>query len=331
VTAWTADELMATVFPEPKWAVPGLLCEGMNLLAGAPKVGKSWMALGLGVAVASGGRALGTIHVDQGGCLYLALEDTGRRLQDRLGKVLQGAPAPAGLTLATDCETLNDGGIERIETWLRANGAARLVIVDVFTKIRGPVSEKTNAYAADYAAVGRLKDLADDYSVAFLLLHHTRKGAAEDFLDTVSGTQGLAGASDAVLVLARSRGAANAVLHVTGRDIEEAQHALGLDPVTLSWRLLDGPASDYEISAERRAIVAAVRDNEGIGPKAIAELSGVAYAVVKHLVRKMVDDDQLDTDGAGHYLPVHPVHPVHLSVVNGVNEVNEAGEGCPRP
>jgi hypothetical protein len=286
------------------------------------------MALGLSVAVASGGKALGTIDVDQGAALYLALEDTGRRLQDRLGKVLEGASAPSSLTLATDCATLNEGGVDRIETWLRANLAARLVVVDVFTKIRGPVSERTNAYAADYAAVTKLKDLADDYSVAFLLLHHTRKGAAEDFLDTVSGTQGLAGASDAVLVLARSRGAANAVLHVTGRDIEEAEHALAFDPAIGAWRMLTGPASDYEMSAERRAIVAAVRDNEGIGPKAIAELSGVAYSVVKHLVRKMVDDEQLDTDGAGHYIPVHSVHqdgtpsPVHLAAVNAVNEVN---------
>src|SRR4051812_16264722 len=72
-TAWTADQLMATEFPEPKWAVPGLLSEGVNLLAGPPKVGKSWMSLGLGLAVASGSRAFDSMPVDGGPVLYLAL------------------------------------------------------------------------------------------------------------------------------------------------------------------------------------------------------------------------------------------------------------------
>ena len=73
---------------------------------------------------------------------------------------------------------------------------------------------------------------------------------------------------------------------------------------------MDGPASDYQLSDERRAILTAVRDTEGLGPKAIAEVSGVKYGVVKHLVRKMLDDGTLDTDGDGHYF-VHSVHRVH--------------------
>ena len=114
---------------------------------------------------------------------------------------------------------------------------------------------------------------------------------------------GIAGAADSVLVLTRSRGRAQAVLKVTGRDIEEAEYPLDFDSHIGTWRLLDGPASDYEVSDERRAILAAVRDAEGLGPKAIAETSGVKHDVVKHLVRKMVDDGLLDTDGQGHYFP----------------------------
>ena len=80
-TAWTADELMATEFPAPKWAVPGIISEGVNLLAGPPKVGKSWLSLGLALSVAAGGQAMDSVPVESGPVLYLALEDTPRRLQ----------------------------------------------------------------------------------------------------------------------------------------------------------------------------------------------------------------------------------------------------------
>ena len=91
-SSWRADELLAETFPEPRWAVPGVLCEGLNLLAGAPKVGKSWFALDVAVAVALGGEALGRFSVEPGDVLYLALEDTPRRMADRLRKSLGLSP-----------------------------------------------------------------------------------------------------------------------------------------------------------------------------------------------------------------------------------------------
>ncbi|MEJ7703487.1 MAG: AAA family ATPase [Geodermatophilaceae bacterium] len=109
-TSWTAAELMACDFPEPRWAVPGIIAEGLTLLAGAPKVGKSWLALGLGIAVATGGKALGALDVTAGDVLYLALEDPPRRLQERLAKVLAHSPAPSRLTLSIACEPIPAGG-----------------------------------------------------------------------------------------------------------------------------------------------------------------------------------------------------------------------------
>jgi hypothetical protein len=101
---------MAADFPEPKWAVQGVICEGVNLIAGPPKVGKSWLSLGLGLSIAAGEPAFGSIATEAGPVLYLALEDTARRLQSRMGKLLAGKPAPHGLTLATECPPLADGG-----------------------------------------------------------------------------------------------------------------------------------------------------------------------------------------------------------------------------
>jgi DNA-binding CsgD family transcriptional regulator len=302
---------MTIEFPEPRWAVPGIVPEGLSLLCGAPKLGKSWFALNLAVAIGAGSPALGRFDVEQGDVLYLALEDTGRRLKSRLRIVLADQPAPERLTLETVCESLTDGGMDRIEAWLDDNPDARLIIVDVFTRVRGRVSDRANRYEADYDSMALLKGLSDRYGVAVLVVHHTRKATAEDFLDRVSGTQGIAGAADAVLLLSRGRGSAEAVLHVTGRDIEEAERALNFEARTGTWQLLDGPASQYGLAETRRRILHLVREGEEAkSPTQIAEALAIKPDNAKKTVRRMVDDGQLATDGAGHYFA--PQSPVTL-------------------
>lgn len=307
-TSWNAVELLAAVFPPPRWAVEGIVAEGVTLLAGPPKVGKSWLALGVAVAVSEGGKALGKVDVEAGDVLYLALEDTARRLQSRLRKVLGRSAAPARLTVATECPALDKGGTERITTWLDGHPEARLVVIDVFARIRGRADRHASAYDGDYAPMAAIKAIADRYAVAILVLHHTRKAAAEDFLDTVSGTQGIAGAADATLVLARSRGQADAVLSVTGRDIEEAEYALSFAADLGAWQLLDGPAQDYTLGDTRQLILRHLREHSGATPKQLAEGLEINYETAKKTCRRMADDGQLDTDGSGLYFP--PVSPV---------------------
>jgi hypothetical protein len=322
-TSWTAADIMAMDFPEPRWAVPGVFSEGVNLLAGPPKVGKSWMSLGLGVDVAVGGKAFGTIDVEAGPVLYLALEDTPRRLQTRIGKILGGQPAPAALTLATACPPLPQGGDEAIAAWLDVNRDARMVIIDVFAKMRGASAPGMSAYDADYAAVGRAKKVADAYGVAIVLVHHVRKAGSDDFLSEVSGTNGLAGAADATLVLKRARNQGDGVLHVTGRDVDEAEYALTFDPGAGAWRMLDGPAEDHQVSETRAAILRWLRETPGSTPKAIAEGTGLGYETVKKTCQRMLTAGQLAADTRGRY-SVPSVPPV--PAVPGPN-----GQPEPRP
>lgn len=306
--AWTAAELLAEDFPEPKWAVPGILPEGCILLAGPPKVGKSWMTLGLGLSVASGGKALGKIDVPAGPVLYLALEDTPRRLRSRLAKMLAGDPAPTAMTLVTTCPPLREGGDKRIAMWLDRHPDARLVVVDVFTRMRGSTHPGANAYQADYAAVAQMKAVADAYGVAMVLVVHVRKAQAEDFLEDISGTNGLAGAADAVAVLRRSRGKADGALQVTGRDVDEATYALAFGADLGTWQLLEGPATNHLVGDTRATILAAVRQTAGTRPRQLADVTCLDYDLVKQTVRRMVDAGQLDTDGNGRYfLPVTAV------------------------
>lgn len=303
-SSWAADELMALEFAPPRWAVPGFLAEGVSLLAGPPKVGKSWLSLGLALNVAAGVPALGSVEVEAGPVLYLALEDTPRRLQSRMGKILDGHRAPHGLTLATMCPPLPEGGAAHIGGWLTRNPGARMVVIDVFAKVRGRPPAGASAYDADYAAIGYAKRLADEHAVAVVLVHHVRKAGADDFLEAVSGTNGLAGAADATLVLRRPRGEADGILAVTGRDVDESEHALRFAPETGTWALLDGPAVDYAVSGTRAAILRHLRAFPHLDtPRAISEATGIGYDNVKKACQRMAADGQLITEKAGRYRP----------------------------
>ncbi|MFJ8010219.1 AAA family ATPase [Streptomyces fagopyri] len=322
-TAWTADQLMAAEFPEPKWAVPGILAEGVSLLAGPPKVGKSWLSLGLGLSVAAGTHAFDSVPVKSGPVLYLALEDTPRRLQTRMGKLLGDQEAPAGLTLVTECPPFPQGGSEAIAGWLDRNPDARMVVIDVFAKMRGQSPQGVSAYDADYVAVGHAKRLADHYGIAVVLVHHVRKMASEDFLTEVSGTNGIAGAADATLVLKRARGQADGILHVTGRDVNEAEYALSFQEASGAWHLLDGPVTDHTVGDTRAAILKFVRANPGARPKDIADaLPQSDTNTIRRTCSRMAADGQLAKDGSGRYYPDTETR------TQGVPEVSQLSD-CP--
>src|SRR5258705_4827436 len=87
--------LVTETFEPINWAVEGMLPEGCILFAGRPKLGKSWFVLQLALAVASGENAFGDFPVNRGDVLYLALEDTRRRLQSRAKQLLVDSPLPA--------------------------------------------------------------------------------------------------------------------------------------------------------------------------------------------------------------------------------------------
>jgi AAA domain len=301
---WTAAELIAYDFPEQRWAVPGVIAEGVNLLAGAPKIGKSWLGLGVAVAIASGGKALGRIDVKQGDVVYLALEDPPRRLAERLHKVLGQDDAPAGLSFVTASPPITDGGLDKIRAWLTEHPAARLVIIDVFARIRGRVTDNASAYDVDYTAMAALKTLADQHQVAILVIHHTRKAAAEDFLHEVSGTNGLAGAADAVLVLRRMRGSADAELLITGRDVDEAAYPLSFDRQFGAWQLLDGPAEDYTLGDTRKRLLEHLRGTGGDTPMGASVSLKIPHETAKKTLARMAKDEQIDTDGHGTYYPL---------------------------
>jgi len=238
-TGWTADLLLATTLPEPRWAVPGLLPAGLSVLAGAPKIGKSWLLLDICLRVAMGSKVLGACDVEPGPTLYLALEDTARRLQERARRLLRDEPAPSTAHLHTSWPRMGEGGADLLRDHLAAYPDTRVVAVDVLSRVRDLTKGNQQQYEADYEAMTTFKRLADAYGVAVLVNHHDKKAKEKDWLSNVSGTRGVTGAADAVMLLSKERGRADGVLSITGRDVEEARHALTFD--TGQWQLLDGP------------------------------------------------------------------------------------------
>jgi DNA-binding transcriptional ArsR family regulator len=299
----SAAELMAREIPPVRWIVPGIVPEGVALLAGKPKLGKSWLALGLCVAVAAGGVAFGTVHVEKGAALYLALEDNERRLQFRLTKILAGTEVPNRLHYSIECPRLDEGGVKAIEDWLRSRPDARLVVIDTLAKIRPRQRRGANTYQEDYEALEALLPLAARHNVAVLVVHHLRKMAAADPLDEVNSSIGLTGGVDGVMILKRERTRADATLFVAGRDVdEEHEFALRWDQNTAGWTLV-GSAKEYRISQERAAILDLLRRSapEPLGPKAIAEALDKPYSSVTTLLQKLVRDGLVRSPRYGKY------------------------------
>jgi hypothetical protein len=296
----SAQALGAMQFPEIKYVVPGVIVEGLTLLAGKPKIGKSWLLLHAAIAVARGGVTLGEIQCAEGDVLYCALEDNLRRLQSRMDKLLRGVEGwPARLFFRCEMPRLAEGGLEQVRDWIKAANHPRLVIIDTLAMVRAPKGRDESSYDADYGAVKELRDLANEHNVAVVIVHHLRKAAADDAFDTVSGTLGLTGAPDSILVLRYD--SSGVVLHGKGRDLIELEKALRFDMDACTWTI-KGDATEVRRSTERGVILAALEGaGEALGPRQIADATGMKAANVRFLLNKLLHDGEIVKAGYGKY------------------------------
>ena len=279
-------DLLANPPPPKRWIVEGILPPGLAILAGRPKAGKSFQALNIALAIAAGGMALGDLPVEQGDVLYLALEGGEEDFHARATAQLAGEPCPDAFDYFCDFPLLDQGGMERLEHWLRTHPNARMIVLDTFQKIRPAGDTRKSAYAQDYDAIAPVANLALRHKVAILVLHHTRKAAADDIFDTVSGTLGLTGAADALWVMRRVRGQGTATVAVTGRGVREQDLGLAWDETLLSWKHVGG-AEEVRRSEERNLILNWLVDaDEPQTPRDIADaLEGqVSYGAVRRLL-----------------------------------------------
>jgi RecA-family ATPase len=281
----SSADLMAKDLPPIRYVVPGFIAEGLTLLAGKSKIGKSWLILGTAIAVASGGYALGSIKVDGGDVLYLALEDNERRLQSRLKQLQPLGKAPERLFIDITCRRLDQGLLDDLREWITAVPNPRLIIIDVLNRIRPAQKPNEGVYDYDVRSLEGLQGLAAEFGLAIIVVHHTRKADAEDPFDCLSGSTGLPGTADSTFVLTRD--SQGVTLYGRGRDIEEIERALSFDKTTGQWLIL-GEATDVRRSGERSTILQALHEaTEAMLPLDVAEVTGFKRENAKKLLREM--------------------------------------------
>ena len=261
----SAMELYNKEIPPVEYIVDTLLAVGTTILAAAPKLGKSWLVLLLGLCVAAGKPFLG-YATHQCGVLYLALEDGLNRLKSRMIKLLDGAMPPDEFDFATEIPNIDNGLFTALGKYLDANPHVRLVIIDTLQYIRGSATGRETLYAHDYREMKTLKSFMAKRGITLLLVHHTRKqkdSADGDIYEMISGTQGLLGGADCAWVIAKKkRKEANATLHITGKDVPLNSIVMSFEPDNCHW--------------ERQGTVEAVAEQNA---KSLYSASPIVYAI----------------------------------------------------
>jgi hypothetical protein len=315
----TAETLQSKQFKPVRIILPDLIPEGTTILAGKPKVGKSWLALDVCMAVADETRfVLGDKRPIHGDVLYIALEDNQRRLKKRIDKIAQGQARWSNrLALHTEWKRVDQGGLEDIEAWCKSVKEPRLIWIDTLAKIRPIGGRNEHVYAADYRAIEGLQRLSGQYQIGVVLNHHLRKMSSEDeAFDDVSGTLGLTGAADTIIIMKRHAGMVK--VFVRGRDIEEAEFAAEFNRTTCRWRLV-GDAGEVFRSKERQTVLAALRSAaEAMSiPDIMAATERTDRNATKVLLHKMrTAGEVVSTKGRYSLVPENPL--------SGGNRVNRA-------
>ena len=261
---YTFEELGNMEIDPIKWVIPDFLPQGLTILAGDPKMGKSWIAQEISYAVATGGLALGRFPTIQGSVLHLALEDPPGRFKERMESIrgIHGI-FPKDGNYTNRWQTMKEHGLDHLKQWLTQTHNPKLIIIDTLEKFRGSESQTGNVYASDYKDMAKIQKLTIEYGVAIICIHHLNKSLHTDPMSRLSGSHGISGAADLVWLFDRkSRDVLNATLRAMGRDIPDARYSLSCDTDNKAiWKCL-GHIVDEDQNTTQSKILELLRNNE---------------------------------------------------------------------
>lgn len=265
------EELRCKNLPPITYYVDKLIPQGLTLICSLPKIGKSWLALDMGISIASGKPILG-FNTKQSEVLYLALEDSENRLKERTNKILKGNKAPNNFIYSIKCDDIQNGLIEELEEIKEKEPNLKVIIIDTLQKVRS-MYRGSNNYSNDYKELSQLKDFADKYSMGIILIHHLKKGYEGDIFDKVSGTNGITGTVDTTIVLTKqNRSDEDTILSIVGRDVEYNQYVVRFNKDVFKWIMISNyedmekelEKQDYENNPIVKTIIENVEKNDGI-------------------------------------------------------------------
>ncbi len=232
----TLSELYDTAYTPAITLIENFLSSGVYLLAGPPKIGKSFLMAQLAYHVATG-KEFFNHKVTAASVLYLSLEDSLTRLQKRFSRMF-GVDINANLYLSTKSKSLKQGLERQLTDFLQNKPATKLVIIDTLQKIR-ELTSSAYSYASDYHIINLLKEIASRHNICIVVVHHTRKMEAEDKFDMISGTTGLLGAADGAMILQKkNRTDKHAQLNIVGREVQDQEIILEFMPENCTWKFI---------------------------------------------------------------------------------------------
>ncbi|MDB2528892.1 AAA family ATPase [Alphaproteobacteria bacterium] len=281
----TAAELMKLEFPPPQWLVEGLLPEGLTVLSGAPKIGKSWLSLQIALSITTASPLFGRAPASEKSVLLLALEDNERRLQERISKCR--LTASEKFCLATKWED----GISGLKLFLLDNPTIKLCIVDTLAVfLPSQDTRGRNAYDADVARMRELHNLGRDTGTSLLMIHHDKQGEDSDWASKMNGSSGVIGTADTLIRLSvQKRGSRQAKLQVTGRDVEDLELNLKLDDTTMSWQI-DKGQDDRQLTALQNDVLQLVPFTPAsIRSREIADKLAKEQSQISEILKKLTD------------------------------------------
>lgn len=293
---WNSD-LLKAVFPEPKWIVSSLIPEGLTILAGRPKVGKSWLILQILKAIGTGGELFGE-KVKQRKCLYLALEDSPRRLQDRLKK--QAWPDNFSVDFETKLpKHLDNGGISWLAGEIEKHGFEFVCIDTISRAITAKV--KQSAIEDTTEVFSALQNLALDKDCPIVLIDHFKKPHkdAGDVIDDVSGSTGKTGVADTTIGIFRVRHQSQAQLKVTGRDIEEKDLTVEFQKDDCTWNMIGNTQDVIDDRAGNKLLDAIIELGDKATSKNLEEKTKWSKGYVSKLLTKLENEGFIIRGGKG--------------------------------
>lgn len=283
--------------PPTNWIVPGLIVQGLTILGGRPKAGKSWMSLQIALSVGKGYPIFGHWPCEPKKCLYLGLEDYERRIKDRQNKQLDDDEPRSPLTeLAFDWPQ-GDEAVALLDRYFTERPDSQLAIIDTLQTFRG-ISPK-ESYAHDYDAMGKLQSVAKKHNRGILVVHHIRKASAEHQTDRLSGTNAIPGACDAIWTLDRDDGATYGRLFTTGRELDMQDMAMEFDKQDCLW-IYKGDAKQLALSVNQRKVLDAFKHFHGEAtPKELREYTDLKGPYVNKLLKELEEAKEIHRHGHG--------------------------------
>jgi len=298
---YSAKELVDMEFAPLEWIIPNFLTEGLCVLGGKPKQGKTLLSIGLAFSVTAGEDLNGKSSYDGGEAVYISLEDNYRLFKERIKRMDESKglseASQRGLHVYFEFPRFDEGGLDTLKRIIKNNSDVRLIVIDPLVNFK-PI--KGNGYESDYKYLKELKGLADRHGIAILLVHHLKKSRVSDAIDGFSGSVGITGAADNLMLLKKYNADLSELLMI-GKNIHSTSYAMKLND-GVYWDVV-GEIEEIQKTEGLQKIYDLFKEHPDVvfTPKEIAGACGLKVGYVKKKLPQFLQRGDIERVEYGQY------------------------------